>query len=89
VKTATDYRGTFDSTKAYSAADIASAVDDTTTSKRYALFAEPTVQQARAVQLQFTETGAVGEAFQPIHCTVELRKNPGKLMLAMRTAARR
>lgn len=89
VKTATDYRGTVDATKTYPIADITASVDDTTTSKRYVVLAEPPVQPARAVQIQITETDAEGEAFQPISCTVEIRKNQGKLMLPVRRAARK
>jgi hypothetical protein len=90
ITTSTDYRSTVDSTKTYTAANVLAAVDDTAASKRYVLVFEPKVQQARAVQLRFTETGAAGEAYMPINCTIELRKNPpGKLAQAIRTSARK
>ena len=74
--------------KSRNAAQVLASVTDTVTSLRYDLVAQPRDRAARSLLLEINETGATGEAFQPIHVTIDLLKQPGKDARAFRESAR-
>lgn len=78
VDIAVDFIDNVVSSKLYSAAEVLDQVRDQAQSLRYDLTPEPSDQNARAVRVTFTESGAVGEAFQPVHLTLEVLKQSGK-----------
>ncbi len=89
IQICTDYDGATVNTKTWSAAEIANSVTDSSVSLRYDVYPAPKTSEARVIQLTFTETGATGEAFQPIHCTAEVLKQPGMRKGATRQSARK
>lgn len=72
-------------TKAVPAASITAAINS---QFAYDVCGEPPEQSSRAVQLAFTETSAAGEGFQPISCTLELIKKPGRASRHLPESAR-
>jgi len=72
--------------KSWSSTDIANSVTGVNT---YDAYAEPAAQSARAVQLVIAESGSVGEAFQPVSCTLEVIKKPGKATRSLPPSARK
>lgn len=63
-------------------------LDSTNSDDLYDLHAEPAEQAARAVQLSIVESDASGESFQPISCTLEVIKKPGKAVRNLPESAR-
>lgn len=88
VDISVDYDGTV-VTRSYSAANVLSAVTDNTISKCYDLLPEVPLKKGRAIKLVLTESGSVGEAFQPINVTLEVIKQAGRLSQSIRNSARK
>ena len=88
IDIAVDYRDDVVSSKTYSAAEVLTMIEDAV-GLRYDAFPEPPDQNARAVRVTLTESGATGEAFQPIHLTLEVLKQSGKSLRSISDAARK
>lgn len=85
VTVAADY-GADQPVKAFSSSEVAGFVGG---GGRYDLYIEPRDKSARAVRVTIAETGASGEAFQPLNLTLVVIKNAGRLEAAIKQGARK